>query len=154
MKIDGLKWVRSLYCYPSFFTDSSLMSLLLRIRFANMWIYRCSMRAILCSEICTVRIRVNRSKLCSKRFVSVFLANYDSFDLHCRLPGGDSSGNQTLRDFIAAQRFDKVGVFTYSREEDTPAYNIPNQVPERISCRSAIWAHEPAMQDFGRNDRF
>lgn len=39
---------------------------------------------------------------------------------------------QTLRAFVEKQRFDKVGIFTYSEEEDTPAAKLPQKVPEDI----------------------
>ena len=47
-------------------------------------------------------------------------------------PGETDAQYQTLRNFLEEMRLDKVGVFTYSREEGTPAYDMPNQVPEEI----------------------
>ena len=47
-------------------------------------------------------------------------------------PGETDAQYQTLRRFLIEQRLDKVGVFTYSREEDTAAYDMPNQVPEDV----------------------
>ena len=47
-------------------------------------------------------------------------------------PGETASQYASLRDFLEKQRFDKVGIFSYSREEGTPAYDMPNQVPEDI----------------------
>ena len=38
-----------------------------------------------------------------------------------------------LKDFLLTYKLDKVGVFTYSREEDTPAYNFENQVSQEVS---------------------
>src|SRR5271155_3963991 len=37
-----------------------------------------------------------------------------------------------LADFVRNEQFDRVGVFTYSREENTAAFNLPDQVPERV----------------------
>ncbi|MBR6710154.1 MAG: 30S ribosomal protein S12 methylthiotransferase RimO, partial [Selenomonadaceae bacterium] len=39
---------------------------------------------------------------------------------------------ETLKNFLLEQRFDHVGIFTYSREEDTPAYDLPDQVSEEV----------------------
>ena len=47
-------------------------------------------------------------------------------------PGETDAQYQSLRNFLEEMRFDKVGVFTYSREEDTPAYDMPNQVSEEV----------------------
>jgi ribosomal protein S12 methylthiotransferase len=47
-------------------------------------------------------------------------------------PGETDAQYQTLRQFLIDQRLDKVGVFTYSREEDTPAYDMANQIPEEV----------------------
>ena len=53
-------------------------------------------------------------------------------DLIVGFPGETDAQYQTLRNFLEEMRLDKVGVFTYSREEGTPAYDMPNQVPEEI----------------------
>ena len=47
-------------------------------------------------------------------------------------PGETEEQFQNLKQFLKEQRLDKVGVFTYSREEDTAAYDMPDQVPEEI----------------------
>jgi ribosomal protein S12 methylthiotransferase len=47
-------------------------------------------------------------------------------------PGETDAQYQTLRNFLIEQRLDKVGVFPYSREEDTPAYNMENQISEEV----------------------
>ncbi|MBQ7478061.1 MAG: radical SAM protein, partial [Selenomonadaceae bacterium] len=47
-------------------------------------------------------------------------------------PGETEEQFRTLCDFVQRQRFDKVGVFTYSREEDTPAYDLPDQISEEV----------------------
>ena len=52
-------------------------------------------------------------------------------------PGETASQYASLRDFLEKQRFDKVGIFSYSREEGTPAYDMPNRF-RKISCRNAI----------------
>ena len=47
-------------------------------------------------------------------------------------PGETEAAFSRLVDFVRAQRFDRVGVFTYSREENTGAYELPDQVPARV----------------------
>jgi len=47
-------------------------------------------------------------------------------------PGETDAAFERLADFVRAEQFDRVGVFTYSREENTAAYDMPGQVPERV----------------------
>jgi ribosomal protein S12 methylthiotransferase len=47
-------------------------------------------------------------------------------------PGETEADFEELCEFIKEQRFDHAGVFTYSREEDTPAYDFPDQIDEQI----------------------
>ena len=47
-------------------------------------------------------------------------------------PGESIEHYETLKEFIIKQRFDKVGIFTYSKEEDTVAFTMEQQVSEEI----------------------
>jgi len=47
-------------------------------------------------------------------------------------PGETEEDFLELKAFLQAQRLDKVGIFTYSREEDTAAYDFPEQISEEI----------------------
>jgi len=49
-------------------------------------------------------------------------------------PGESESDFLELNEFVEKAEFDRLGVFTYSREEDTPAYNLPDQVDEKKKC--------------------
>ena len=59
-------------------------------------------------------------------------------------PGETEEQFEELKDFIEEFKFDYVGVFKYSREEDTVAYNLPNQVPEEI--KEKRWAELTNLQ--------
>ena len=48
-------------------------------------------------------------------------------------PGETDAAFATLVDFVREQQFDRVGVFTYSREENTAAFDLPGQVPSASS---------------------
>ena len=48
-------------------------------------------------------------------------------------PGETEEHFQHLLDFVAEQRFDHVGVFTFSPEEGTPAAELPDQVPAEVA---------------------
>ncbi|MBQ9131069.1 MAG: 30S ribosomal protein S12 methylthiotransferase RimO, partial [Clostridia bacterium] len=47
-------------------------------------------------------------------------------------PGESEEDFEELCEFVKEQRFDHAGVFTYSREEDTPAYDFPDQIDEQV----------------------
>ena len=53
-------------------------------------------------------------------------------DIIVGFPGETDEDFEQLCDFIHTARFDRAGVFTYSREEGTPAYNMPDQIDEQI----------------------
>ncbi|HYK64947.1 MAG TPA: TRAM domain-containing protein, partial [Patescibacteria group bacterium] len=59
-------------------------------------------------------------------------------------PGETDAAFERLVDFVKDEQFDRVGVFTYSREENTAAYDMANQVPERV--KRARRAHLMATQ--------
>jgi ribosomal protein S12 methylthiotransferase len=64
-----------------------------------------------------------RTAMPDMAFRSTFIVGY---------PGETEEEFTGLLDFIQAIQFDKVGVFTFSPEPDTPAFDMPNQVPEEV----------------------
>ena len=47
-------------------------------------------------------------------------------------PGETEEDFEELAEFVKSERFDRAGVFTYSREEGTPAYDFPDQIDEQV----------------------
>ena len=132
VQIDALKWVRILYCYPSFFTDELIDVIAeedkickyvdLPLQHAHNSVLK-SMHRPDTKEQIEALLKKIRERIPNVTIRSTFIVGF---------PGETDAQYHTLREFIAKQRFDKVGVFTYSREEDTPAYDMPNQVPEDV----------------------
>jgi len=56
-----------------------------------------------------------------------------SHDLHLRLPRRDPGDHNHLLETIERVRFDRVGVFTYSREEGTAGHDMKPRVPNRVA---------------------
>ena len=52
--------------------------------------------------------------------------------LICGFPGETEKEHESLMYFINEMEFDRLGAFTYSPEEDTPAFSFENQVPEEV----------------------
>jgi ribosomal protein S12 methylthiotransferase len=50
-------------------------------------------------------------------------------------PGETEADFQELYDFVEEMRFDKVGVFQFSREEGTPSFDLPGQLPQRVKAQ-------------------
>ncbi|MEG6585472.1 30S ribosomal protein S12 methylthiotransferase RimO [Dendrosporobacter sp. 1207_IL3150] len=132
VKIDGLKWIRLLYCYPKFFTDE-IIDLIARepkickyidmpLQHAHDDILKAMYRRDSRGEIEQLLAKL-RSKIPGVAIRTSFIVGF---------PGETEEHYQSLRTFVQEQRFDKVGVFTYSREEDTPAHSMANQVPEEV----------------------
>ena len=61
-------------------------------------------------------------------------------------PGETEAAFATLVDFVREQQFDRVGVFTYSREENTAAYDLASQVPEGVKRRRRAELMEVAAE--------
>ncbi len=50
-------------------------------------------------------------------------------------PGETETHFKAMVDFVREKEFDRMGVFRYSREEGTPAYDLPGQVPEKVKMK-------------------
>ena len=132
VKVSKLKWVRTMYCYPKFFDDELIdvyasepkvcKYVDLPLQHAHDSVLRSMHRPDTQAEMVTL-IKKLRERIPGVTIRSTFIVGF---------PGETDAQYQTLRRFLIEQRLDKVGVFTYSREEDTAAYDMPNQVPEEI----------------------
>lgn len=131
-QIKDIKWLRTLYSYPKFFTDE-LIDLLAQeeklvkyvdipLQHANNEILRAMHRPDTKEEISTLLAKL-RQRIPGVVIRSTFIVGF---------PGETEAQYQELKAFLEEQRFDHVGIFTYSKEEDTAAAAMPNQVPEEI----------------------
>ena len=130
--VESVHWIRTLYSYPTYFSDELIETIAsepklvkyvdLPMQHAHDEVLRrmhrpdtqASMRAL---------IEKLRTRIPDVTIRSTFIVGF---------PGETDAQYQTLRNFLEEMRLDKVGVFTYSREEGTPAYDMPNQVPEDV----------------------
>lgn len=131
-KIEGVHWLRSLYCYPHFFTDELIDTIAnekkvckyvdLPLQHAHNSVLR-SMHRPDTRESVEALLKKIRERIPGVTIRSTFIVGF---------PGETDAQYHVLRDFVRQQRFDKVGVFTYSREQGTPAYDMSNQVTEDV----------------------
>lgn len=132
VKEPKLKWVRILYCYPRFFTDELIETIAaepkicnyvdLPLQHAHDAVLKRMRRPDTRAEIEALLERI-REGIPGVAIRSTFIVGY---------PGETEEEFETLKNFLLEQRFDHVGIFTYSREEDTPAYDLPDQVSEEV----------------------
>lgn len=132
VKVPKLKWVRTMYCYPKFFDDELIdvyasepkvcKYVDLPLQHAHDSVLRSMHRPDTQAEMIAL-IKKLRERIPGVTIRSTFIVGF---------PGETDAQYQTLRRFLIEQRLDKVGVFTYSREEDTAAYDMPNQVSEDV----------------------
>ena len=121
-----------LYAYPRRFTDE-LIDLIaaepkicsyvdLPLQHASNKILKLMNRPDTCESIETLLTKI-RARIPDVVIRSTFIVGF---------PGETDADYLELKDFLQAQRLDKVGVFTYSREEGTAAYDLPDQISEDV----------------------
>lgn len=131
-KIKGVEWIRLMYAYPDEFNDEliEVMAQEKKIcRYIDIPIQHGSNKILKLMGRHTTKEKVLelisklRKAMPDITIRTTFIVGF---------PGEDEESFEELADFIKSTEFDKMGVFTYSREEDTPAYNLPYQVEEDI----------------------
>jgi ribosomal protein S12 methylthiotransferase len=131
-RIEDLRWIRLLYCYPNFVSDELLEAIAelprvvkyidMPLQHADDQVLRAMRRERSVGSLQSLLGRIRR------RIPGVFLRS--SFIVG--FPGETEKAFDRLMDFVREEQFDRVGVFTYSREENTAAHEMQYQVPERI----------------------
>ncbi|MDO5310435.1 MAG: 30S ribosomal protein S12 methylthiotransferase RimO [Clostridia bacterium] len=129
-KIDGPEWVRVHYCYPELVTDELIDVFANEPKLCNYFdipIQHCSDRILklMGRKTNSAQIRALIDKIRSRIPDAVIRTS-----LIVGFPGETEEEFEELCDFVREVGFDRLGVFTYSREEGTPAYSLDNQLDE------------------------
>lgn len=131
-KIDGIRWIRILYCYPEEIDDSLIQVMKeepkichyldLPIQHASTEILRRMGR------------RTSREDL--EEIIGKLRREIPDIAIRTTLitgfPGETKEQHEELMDFVDQMEFDRLGVFTYSPEEGTPAAQMEDQIPEEV----------------------
>lgn len=131
-KIDGLEWIRILYCYPEEVDDE----LIAAIKNEPKVCHYLDMPIQHASDNVLKRMgrRTNQKEL--KDIISKLRNEIPDIALRTTLitgfPGETEDDFEELMDFVDEMEFDRLGVFTYSKEEDTPAATMDNQIDEDV----------------------
>ena len=134
-ELDGIKsvdWLRILYTHPAHFSDELIGFIAdsKRIcRYIDLPLQHISDRILskmgrkITSQQIYRLIKSLRRRINGVALRTAFIVGF---------PGESDEDFQELVDFIKAIRFEHLGAFIYSREEDTPAYNFPEQIPQKL----------------------
>lgn len=131
-RIDGLEWIRILYCYPEEITDELIQVIKEEpkiCKYLDMPIQHSSDNILR-----RMGRRTTRQELVD--VITKLRNNIPDIALRTTLitgfPGETEEDIDDLLDFVDTMEFDRLGVFTYSPEEGTPAASMTDQVPENI----------------------
>ena len=131
-EIKGLRWIRVLYCYPEEIYDE-----LIEVMKEEKKICRYLDLPIQHSEDEILR-RMGRRTTRQQLISTVEKLRREIPDIVLRttlitgFPGETKEQHEALMDFVDEMEFERLGVFTYSPEEDTPAADFPGQIPEEV----------------------
>ena len=131
-KISGIRWIRILYCYPEEITDELIQVMKdepkichyldLPIQHANDTILGRMGRRTSKQELVDIigKLRSEIPDICLRT------------TLITGFPGETKEQHEELMEFVDEMEFDRLGVFTYSPEEDTPAAEMTDQIDEEV----------------------
>ena len=131
-RIDGIEWIRVHYCYPELVTDELIEVIAKEDKICNYLdipIQHCSDRVLKRMGRRTNKAQIiGLIKKLRERIPDIVIRT----TLLVGFPGETDEDFEELREFVEETKFDRLGVFAYSREEDTPAYDMPDQVDEEV----------------------
>ncbi len=136
-QVEGLEWIRLMYLYPMYFGDDVIDAIAasnkivpyldLPLQHINDTMLRRMQRRVARAEteelLAKLRQRIN-GLVMRTTFITGF-------------PGETDEQFAELVEFVQAQRFERLGVFSYSLEPDTPAARLPGHLPEDVKLRAA-----------------
>jgi len=135
--VEGIEWIRLHYAYPTQFPEDvlSLMASNSKIcKYLDIPLQHNDDR-ILKSMRRSHNSKSNRELVAKFREMVPGLTIRTTFIVG--FPGETDEEFEHLKDFVREMRFDRVGVFTYSHEEDTHAFSLEDNVPQKVKDRRA-----------------
>ena len=144
--IDGVRWIRLLYCYPDTITDE-LLDVMAReekiVKYIDLPLQHASGRVLRAMnrrgdrESLTQLIAHMREKIPGLILRTTLITGF---------PGETEEDFAELSQFVQDVRFDRLGCFAYSQEEGTPAAELPDQVEEDVKNHRAEIIMEQQME--------
>lgn len=131
-KVPGIQWIRLQYCYPEEITDELIEAIRTEEKvchYLDIPIQHASDRILR-----RMGRRTNQAQLLE--MIAKLRREIPDIALRTTLisgfPGETQEDHEELMTFVDEMEFERLGVFAYSAEEDTPAYSFPDQVPQEV----------------------
>jgi ribosomal protein S12 methylthiotransferase len=131
-KVEGLDWIRLMYLYPMYFSDELIDTIAgsgkilpyldMPLQHASDLMLRRMQRRVTKGETETLLGKL-RERIPNLVMRTTMITGF---------PGETDEHVAELEDFMRAQKFERLGVFTYSFEPDTPAAKLPDHLPEEV----------------------
>ncbi len=135
VKIDGIEWIRLFYCYPQRITDSLINVIAneekvcsyidIPLQHSDKTVLK-KMNRVGDGEDYRALISKMRKAIPGLALRTTFMVGF---------PGETDEQFENLCKFTEDVKFDKMGCFTFSPEEDTPAYDMQNQIDDDVKVR-------------------
>lgn len=135
VKIDGLEWIRLFYCYPQRITDSLIDVIAnedkvckyidIPLQHSDATVLK-NMNRVGDGKDYRVLLNKMREAIPGLALRTTFMVGF---------PGETDEQFENLCEFVKDIKFDKMGCFTFSPEEDTPAFDMKNQIDEDVKKR-------------------
>lgn len=153
-KIDGFKWIRVLYCYPDRISDELIEVIASEekiVKYIDLPLQHCNgdilrrMNRRGDRESLTALLKKIRSRIPNVVLRTTFITGF---------PGETKEQFEELAQFADDIKFERLGCFPYSQEEDTPAAIMPDQIDDEVKQRRAdiiMEQQQNIMADFCEN---
>lgn len=131
-EISGLRWIRILYCYPEEITEELITVMKEEPKICHYL----DLPIQHASDEILKRMGRRTTKQELKKIIAKLRKEIPDICLRTTLitgfPGETEEQHEELMEFVDEMEFDRLGVFTYSPEEDTPAAEMPGQIDEEV----------------------
>ncbi|MCR5156362.1 MAG: 30S ribosomal protein S12 methylthiotransferase RimO, partial [Butyrivibrio sp.] len=130
-RIEGFKWIRILYCYPEEFDEELIQTIKNEPKICKY--LDIPIQSGSDDVLRRMGRRTNNAQI--RQLITHLREEIPDICIRTTLisgfPGETAADHRQTMDLVRDMRFDRLGVFTYSQEEDTPAATMPDQVTER-----------------------
>ncbi len=137
VKVEGIEWIRLHYAFPTGFPMDVLDIMNREPKICNY--LDIPLQHISDSILKSMRRGTTKAK--TTKLLKEFRAKVPEMTIRTTLivgyPGETQEDFETLRDWVKEMRFERLGCFTYSHEENTHAYNLEDDVPQEVKQQRA-----------------
>ena len=137
-KIEGLRWIRMLYCYPELITQQLIDQMQNNPKLCNY--IDIPLQHV--SDNVLKRMNRHTTKADIEKLLQTLKTQNKMIAIRTTLmvgfPGETEEDFEELKEFVKKYKLTHVGFFAYSKEDGTPAANMPDQVPEKIKQKRLV----------------